>query len=383
MSAQRTPRQLPRQVVGQLSNSDVLPDGAGNTFRGACQVATQALRGGDVALATAMLGAAETSLARRADPGPMDVPLLGLIRARLLLLRGQAFVARSHLSETLQVLREISDEEEQQRMLVQALVDTTRAECACGDYYRARTLAAEALALARVALGADDPDTAEAWAALGIASCCLGELSTARGSLRLAQEILRTLGPRPGPQEAELEHQLAVLERARGNPQEAVSHVRRALSLREQPDCRRCDDLILLACVLAELGATDEADEALADADASTGGRDPANPLQAVGLLSAKAVVVLHGGDLAGASEEYRLACSAATDLLGKDDPHVGALLATRSRIEMDRGHRQIAVALANQAVAVLAPQSDMASPTLNLARQVLVDSTRDTPGLL
>jgi tetratricopeptide (TPR) repeat protein len=231
-----------------------------------------------------------------------------------------------------------------------------------------RPLLEEAVQLAAVYLGGDDPDTAGAWNSLGLWHRYHGDLEAARAAYDHALAAYDQTQDASG--RAAVLHNVASLEHLDGRPLEAEATIRQVMALRPPSDAGLTGDVGVLAAILADLGRFEEAEDAYELVQAALSAHHPASE---VAFLAANRAVLAHRwGRFEEAEGRYWAAVDAAVRAFGASHPQAGVVLANFAVLREEQGNGAEAGALAARAAVVLGKTVSDQLPSLRLARAVL-----------
>jgi tetratricopeptide (TPR) repeat protein len=316
-------------------------------------------------LATA-LADLESCFAKASDAlDEFDQANVHLARARLLGLLGHE--VGDCLRQALRLARMLGPEREDQRLVVHVLLDAATEARGRGAFGEARSLLEEAVERADIALGAADPDTAEAYNCLGLWARYRGEFDLARASYRTALAVLERL-PEPGAR-ATVWHNLASLEQLAGDAGLALELIDVALGLRPADAVERDADKGVKAVILGDLGRHAAAEALYRSLAERLGDREGAGGLEMMHLNANWAVLEQRRGDLAAARDRYARAIEVAER---RKSPEAALIYANAAHLAFTCGEERTAGDYARRAVAGLQDWASDDLPSLVLARQVL-----------
>lgn len=320
-----------------------------------------------VALEGALVGCPDSSL------DAFDHANITLTRARLLrLLERDALPAAD---AALLAARSLETGTEEDRLLVQALLEVGDVQRAAGSYDAARVLIDEALCRACDRLGTADSDTASAYNSLGVWARYRGEVDLARDAYRQALDITTRAGDQAGM--AGVLHNAASLEQLAGNAPEALALIQQAMALRADDERGRDADRGVWAVILTDLGQFTAAAGIYTELAERTASRY--GPLsEEVMYLRANEAVLLHRiGDLVGAQILYDHALGASERLFGPNHPQTATICVNSAQLALEAGSETEAFGLAERAASILRPLVTADLPALAAADRVLSDLGR------
>lgn len=270
------------------------------------------------------------------------------------------------LASALTAARRLGPDVEEQRLLVQVLLEAANAARRAGDFDSARPLIDEAI---------DRSDGGEMDEELAQAHNCLGIWGRYRGEFALAREAyttaLRILDRDPNPLErANVLHNLASLEHLDARPGPALELIDTALALRRDDAAREVDDAVR-AAILIDLDRYAEAGDLFRSLEIRLTRRWGPDSAELMHLNANWAVLEHLQGDLPAARERYAAAIAAAERLNGPGHPDAAVIYANAAHLALTDGDRDTAWSYAQQALYGLEGRASADLPSLRLAQQV------------
>ena len=270
------------------------------------------------------------------------------------------------LAAALEAARRLGPDVEEQRLLVQVLLETANAARRAGDFDAARPLIDEAIA--RADGGEMDEELAQAHNCLGIWARYRGEFALAREAYTTS---LRILDRDPNPLErANVLHNLASLEHLDARPGPALELIDTALALRRDDAAREVDDAVR-AAILIDLARYAEAGDLFRSLEERLTRRWGSESGELMHLNANWAVLEHLQGNLAAARDRYAAVIAAAERLNGPGHPDAAVIYANAAHLALTDGDRDTAWAYAQQALHGLEGRATADLPSLRLARQV------------
>ena len=275
--------------------------------------------------------------------------------------------ASESLDEALQLALQLGPDPEDQRLLIQVLLEAGNSARQAGDFDVARSMIDEAVERAHTALGPLGEETAQAHNCLGMWGRYRGEFELARNAYETALQIAERA---PYPQmRANLLHNLASLEHLAGQPELALGLIETGLSLRPNEAAERDADDAVRAAILIDLARYPEADELFRSLATRLSRRWGSDGTEMMHLNANWAVLEQQRGHYAAAQDRYARAITVAEN--GPAGPETAVIYANAAHLAYTCGERDAANYYAQRALLGLEGRVSADLPSLRLVRQV------------
>jgi tetratricopeptide (TPR) repeat protein len=271
------------------------------------------------------------------------------------------------LDDALQLARQLGPDEQDQRLLIQVLLESGNSARQAGDFNGARSMIDEAVQRAHAAVGPLGEETAQAHNCLGMWGRYRGEFELARQAYETALQIADRA---PYPQlRANLLHNLASLEHLAGQPELALELIEAGLSLRSEEAAERDADDAVRAAILIDLGRYPEADRLFRALATRLSRRWGSDGTEMMHLNANWAVLEQNRGNFAAARDRYARAITVAEN--GPAGPETAVIYANAAHLAYTCGERDVANRYTQRALLGLEGQVSADLPSLRLVRQV------------
>jgi len=271
--------------------------------------------------------------------------------------------------EALELARQFGPELEDQRLLIQVLLEAGNSARQSGDFDAARSLIDEAIERAYTTLGPLSDEFAQAHNCLGIWGRYRGEFELARKSYRTA---LRIADRAPHPQmRAAILHNLASLEHLVGQPELALELIETGLALRPDDAAERDADDAVRAAILIDLARYPEAAALFRSLQTRLSQRWGADSAEVMHLNANWAVLEQHQGNFSEAQNHYADAINTAERLSDSDRPETAVIYANAAHLAYVCGDRDRANSYTQRALLGLEGRVAEDLPSMRLVRQV------------
>ena len=271
--------------------------------------------------------------------------------------------------EALFLARQLGPEAQDQRLLVQVLLEAGNSARQAGDFDAARSMIDEAIELVQAAPGPLSEEAAQAHNCLGIWGRYRGEFEIARRAYTSALQIAE-LAPHPQLRPTIL-HNVASLEHLAGRPELALELIESGLDLRPDDAAERDADDAVRAAILIDLARYPEADALFRSLATRLSRRWGPDGTEMMHLNANWAVLEQHRGNLVTAQKRYAQALDTAERLGEQDRPEIAAIYANAAQLALTCGDRDTAAAYTQRALLGLEGRVAEDLPSMRLVRQV------------
>jgi tetratricopeptide (TPR) repeat protein len=273
------------------------------------------------------------------------------------------------IGEALFLARQLGPETQDQRLLVQVLLEAGNSARQAGDFDASRSMIDEAIELAHTTLGPLSEETAQAHNCLGIWGRYRGEFDIARRAYTTARQIAE-LAPHPQMLPSIL-HNVASLEHLAGRPELALELIESGLDLRPGDAAERDADDAVRAAILIDLARYPEADTLFRSLTTRLGRRWGPDSTEMMHLNANWAVLEQQRGNLAAAQNRYAQALDTAERLGEQGRPEIAAIYANAAHLALTCADRDTAAAYTQRALLGLEGRVAEDLPSMRLVRQV------------